>query len=79
MPSGRHRPEPYWLYRARTAHDDFSRLRAIDLIALVLGYGFLLAVFVGGVTTLIDAVQGNPHTVWPQIAALLAWIDGGVR
>lgn len=54
-------------------------IRSIDILAAALGYGVLLALFVGGVTAIVDALQGNPQTVLPQLQALLAWIDGGAR
>lgn len=54
-----------------------SGIRPIDILAAALGYGLMLAVFVGGVTMIVDALQGNPQTVLPQLQALLAWIDGG--
>lgn len=54
-------------------------IRGIDILAAALGYGVLLALFVGGTTMIVDALQGNPQTVLPQLQALLAWIDGGTR
>lgn len=54
-------------------------IRPIDILAAAIGYGVLLALFVGGVTALVDAVQGNEPTVLPQLQALLEWIDGGAR
>jgi len=56
-----------------------SGVRPVDILAAAIGYGVLLALFVGGVTTLVDAVQGNEQTVLPQIVALLEWIDGSAR
>ncbi|MCD6674889.1 MAG: hypothetical protein LT106_18805 [Burkholderiaceae bacterium] len=52
-------------------------IRGIDILAAALGYGVLLSLFVGGVTAIVDALQGNPQTVLPQIVAVLEWIDGG--
>ena len=54
-------------------------IRPIDVLAAALGYGLMLALFVGGVTMFVDWMQGNPQTVLPQIVALLEWIDGGIR
>ena len=61
------------------AYDLRNSVRPIDLLAAALGYGLMLAGFVGGVTMLVDWLQGNPQTVLPQLVALLEWIDGGVR
>ncbi len=55
---------------------DLHQVRAVDLIAMALGYGVLLALFVGGVTMIVDWLQGREQTVLPQLQALLAWVDG---
>ena len=47
----------------------------MHLVALALGYGLLLSMCVAGLISLIDWLQGNPQTVLPQIAALLARMD----
>ena len=59
----------------RQADYDAHRLRAVDLLALALGYGLLLSMCVGGLISLIDWLQGNPQTVLPQVAALIARMD----
>lgn len=59
----------------RQADYDAHQLRAADLLALALGYGLMLAVGVAGLIAVVDAIQGNPQTVLPQIAALLARMD----
>ncbi len=56
---------------------DLRHMRPVDLLALALGYGLLLAVVVGAAVSLVDWLQDRPHEVWPQIVALLDWIDGG--
>lgn len=53
-----------------------SGIRPVDILAAAIGYGVILGAFVGGVTALVDALQGNPQTVLPQLVALLEWIDG---
>lgn len=59
----------------RAAYDLRNSVRPIDLLAAALGYGLMLAGFVGIVTMLVDWLQGNEQTVMPQIVALLEWID----
>jgi len=51
------------------------QLRAVDLLALALGYGLILSMCVAGIISLIDWLQGNPQTVLPQIAAFIARMD----
>lgn len=62
----------------RAARDD-RYLRPLDRVALILGYGLLLSVFVAGLISLVDWLQGQPHTVLPRFTALLDWIDRGAR
>lgn len=69
------RPESPLLRAARQADLAAHQLRAVDLLALALGYGLMLAVGVAGLIALVDAIQGNPQTVLPQLAALLATLD----
>lgn len=69
------RAENALLRRARQADLAAHQMRLVDLIALTLGYGLLLSMCVGGFISLIDWLQGNPQTVLPQIAALLAKLD----
>jgi hypothetical protein len=69
------RAENALLRRARQADLAAHQMRLVDLIALALGYGLLLSMCVGGFISLIDWLQGNPQTVLPQIAALLARLD----
>lgn len=61
--------------RLRQADHDAHQLRPADLLALALGYGLLLAIAVAGAISLVDWLQGNPQTVLPQLAALLARMD----
>jgi len=69
------RRESPMMRRLRQADYDAHQLRAVDLLALALGYGLLLSMCVAGLISLIDAIQGNPQTVLPQLAALLARMD----
>lgn len=69
------RRESPMMRRLRQADYDAHQLRAVDLLALALGYGLLLSMCVAGLISLIDWLQGNPQTVLPQIAALLARMD----
>lgn len=69
------RPEGAMMRAARQADYDAHRLRPVDALALALGYGLLLSMCVAGLISLIDWLQGNPQTVLPQIAALLARMD----
>ena len=69
------RREPPMMRRARQADLAAHQLRAVDLLALALGYGLLLSMTVAGLIALVDAIQGNPQTVLPQIAALIARMD----
>lgn len=69
------RPESPLLRAARQADLAAHQLRAVDLLALALGYGLLLSMLAGGCIALIDWVQGNPQTVLPQLAALIARLD----
>ncbi|GIK83047.1 MAG: hypothetical protein BroJett024_41520 [Alphaproteobacteria bacterium] len=69
------RPEGAVMRAARQADLAAHQLRAVDLLALAIGYGLLLSMCVAGFISLIDAIQGNPQTVLPQIAALLARMD----
>jgi hypothetical protein len=69
------RAENALLRRARQADLAAHQMRLVDLIALALGYGLLLSMCVGGFISLIDWLQGNPQTVLPQIAALIARLD----
>lgn len=73
------RRESPMMRRLRQADYDAHQLRAADLLALALGYGLMLAVGVAGLISLVDWLQGQPHTVLPQIAALLDWLDRGAR
>lgn len=69
------RRESPMMRAARQADLAAHQLRAVDLLALALGYGLLLSMCVGGCIALIDWLQGNPQTVLPQIAALIARLD----
>lgn len=69
------RRESPLLRAARQADLAAHQLRPIDLLALALGYGLLLSMCVAGLIAVIDAIQGNPQTVLPQIAALIARLD----
>lgn len=69
------RPEGAVMRAARQADLAMHQLRAVDLLALALGYGLLLSMCVGGLISLVDWLQGNPQTVLPQIAALIARMD----
>lgn len=69
------RPESPLLRAARQADLAAHQLRAVDLLALALGYGLILSMCVAGLISLIDWLHGNPQTVLPQIAALLARMD----
>jgi len=69
------RHESTLMRRARQADLAAHRMRPADLLALALGYALMLAVGVAGLIALVDAIQGNPQTVLPQIAALLARLD----
>ncbi len=69
------RRESPMMRRLRQADYDAHQMRAVDLLALAIGYGLLLSMCVAGFISLIDAIQGNPQTVLPQIAALLARMD----
>ena len=73
------RPESSFSYSIRAADMEVRAMRAADLFALAIGYGLMLAGFVGGVTVLVDWAQGNPQSVLPQVVALLEWIDGVAR
>lgn len=70
------RRESPMMRRLRQADYDAHQLRAVDLLALALGYGLMLSIGVAGLIALVDAIQGNQQTVLPQIAALLARMDG---
>ena len=59
----------------RQADYDAHRLRPLDALALALGYGLMLSMCVAGLISLFDWLQGNPQTVLPQLAALLATLD----
>jgi len=63
------------LRAARQADLAAHQLRAVDLLALALGYGLILSMCVAGLISLIDWLQGNPQTVLPQLAALIARMD----
>lgn len=69
------RPEGALMRRARQADLAAHRLRPADLFALAIGYGLMLAIGIAGLIALVDWLQGNPQTVLPQIAALLARLD----
>jgi len=70
------RPEGAVMRAARQADYDAHQMRAVDLLAMCIGYGLLLSMCVAGLISLIDWLQGNPQTVLPQLAALLARMDG---
>jgi len=55
------------------------RMGALDLLACALGYGLLLSMCVAGLISLVDWLQGQPHTVLPKFTALLDWLDRGAR
>ncbi len=69
------RRESPMMRRLRQADYDAHQMRAVDLLALALGYGLILSMCVAGLISLIDWLQGNPQTVLPQLAALLARMD----
>lgn len=69
------RPESRLMRRARQADLAAHQMRAADLFALAIGYGVLFATVIAGLIGLVDWLQGNPQTVLPQIAALLARFD----
>ena len=69
------RREPPMMRTMRQADYDLRHMRPLDALALAIGYGLLLSMCVGGLISLIDWLQGNPHTVLPQIAALIARFD----
>ncbi len=69
------RRESPLLRAARQADLAAHQLRAVDLLALALGYGLLLSMSVAGLIAIVDAIQGNPQTVLPQLAALIARLD----
>jgi len=69
------RRESPMMRAARQADLAAHQLRAVDLLALALGYGLILSMFVAGIISLIDWLQGNPQTVLPQLAALIARMD----
>lgn len=69
------RRESPMMRRLRQADYDAHQLRAADMLALAIGYGVLFASGVAGLIGLVDWLQGNPQTVLPQIAALLARMD----
>lgn len=69
------RRESPMMRRLRQADYDAHQLRAVDLLALALGYGLILSMCVAGLISLIDWLQGNPQTVLPQLAALIARLD----
>ena len=69
------RPESRLMRRARQTDLAAHQMRTADLLALALGYGLMLAIGIAGLIALVDAIQGNPQTVLPQIAALLARLD----
>lgn len=69
------RPEGALMRRARQADLAAHQLRPADLFALAIGYGVLFATVIAGFIGLVDWLQGNPQTVLPQIAALLARLD----
>jgi hypothetical protein len=61
--------------RARQADLAAHQLRAADLFAIAIGYGVLFAAGIAGLIAIVDWLQGNPQTVLPQIAALIARLD----
>lgn len=69
------RRESPMMRRLRQADYDAHQMRPLDAIAMCIGYGLLLSMCVGGLISLIDWLQGNPQTVLPQIAALIARMD----
>ena len=69
------RPEGALMRRARQADLAAHQLRPADLFAIAIGYGLMLAIGIAGLIALVDWLQGNPQTVLPQIAALLARLD----
>ena len=59
----------------RTLHE-FNELRAVDLVALVLGYGVILAVFSVALVSVFDWLEGRPlESMW-NILAALGWARG---
>lgn len=69
------RTESPMMRRLRQADYDLHQMRAVDALALALGYGLLLSLCAAGLVSLVDWLQGNPQTVLPQLAALLARMD----
>ncbi|MCC6212221.1 MAG: hypothetical protein IT513_14390 [Burkholderiales bacterium] len=69
------RQESPMMRRLRQADYDAHQMRPLDALAMCIGYGLLLSMCVGGCIALIDWLQGNPQTVLPQLAALIARMD----
>lgn len=69
------RQESPMMRRLRQADYDAHQMRPLDALAMCIGYGLLLSMCVGGLISLIDWIQGNPQTVLPQLAALIARMD----
>lgn len=69
------RRESPMMRRLRQADYDAHRLRPLDALALCIGYGLLLSMCVAGLISFFDWLQGNPQTVLPQLAALIARMD----
>lgn len=59
----------------RQADYDAHQMRPLDALAMCIGYGLLLSMSVAGLIAIVDAIQGNPQTVLPQLAALIARLD----
>ena len=59
----------------RTLHE-FNELRAVDLVALVLGYGVLMTVMTVSLVSVFDWLEGRPlESMWTILAAL-GWARG---
>lgn len=58
---------------------DAHQLRGVDLLALAIGYGLLLAIVAGLAVSLLDWLAGRPHEVLPAIVSLLEALDGAPR
>lgn len=70
------RAESPMMRRLRQLDLDARQLRAVDLLALAVGYGVLLAVLVATAISIIDWLDGRPDSVIPAIAAALDALDG---
>lgn len=73
------RAESPMMRRLRQIEYDARGYHALDLVALALGYGMLIAGVVFAAVSLIDWLDGRPAQAWQQVHSLFNWIDGGTR